>query len=72
MSANNFVHISKKDGKFYVRNVDMDTGRGSLVKECDTFKEAREVANQFAEGRWEDNWYGAEYGVLIDEGCYEV
>lgn len=69
MSANNFIRISKKDGKFYVRSVDVDTGGGYKVGEFDTFKEAREAAYKDASG--ENDGHPAEYGVQVDENCYE-
>lgn len=69
MSANNFILVEKKNGKFAVRSVDMDGCGGCEVGAFNSFKEAREAAYQEASGG--NDGVPAEYGVKIDESCFE-
>ncbi len=69
MSANNYILIEKKNGKFAVNSVDVDTGGGYPVGEFDSFKDARDAAHK--EARGENDGVPAEYGVEIDESCFE-
>lgn len=61
MSANNQLTIHKKDNKYILKNVDMDTGKGFVEGKFSTLKEARDKAKEIM--RSEE----VEYGLKISE-----
>ncbi len=69
MSANNYLRISKKDGKFILYDLDVDSDSGFIEGTFNTFKEARDKANSILSG--DDFLNIVEYGLKIDENCYE-
>ena len=72
MSANNFIRIEKKDGKYIVTERDADTLRiGYVVGEYDTLSRANTAAKKEASGENNELGIPAEYGVEIDDSCFE-
>lgn len=65
MSSNNIIHITKKDKEFTVYDEDVDAGGRHLIGKTESFKEARAVAHKYEEEEM------VEYGVSIDENCYD-
>lgn len=66
MSANNCLRIGKRpDGRFYVSCVDMDHGKGYMVRDEGylTLKEAHEAAEEYLQEN------EVEYGISIDKNC---
>ena len=59
MSANNQLTITKENGRFIIRNTDVDTKSSYLVGDAETLEEAVKKANHFM---WEEE---VEYGLRI-------
>lgn len=68
MSANNFLHIRKRQrGDFIIESVDIDTLHKWKVDEAKTFLEARKKVKKILYERF----YPVEYGVQYDDNCFD-
>ena len=65
MSSNNYIRISKEGKSFVVYDKDSDTGKGIIIGKSESFKMAREIARDYSMLNI------VEYGVHIDEDCFE-
>lgn len=65
MSANNYLHIRKFKDDYEVSSVDADGCGGYIIGYSKTFKGARKLAYDYEKNN------EVEYGIKIDEDCYE-
>lgn len=71
MSSNDFIRISKIKNRYVVKRCDMDTGNPFSTYVLDSFAEARKKARKLDSGEDNELGLGSEYGIEIDENCFD-